>query len=212
MSQEADSQQMEVSISTKPATLVGEWAKDALQEINLEWLTGISDGQEEQSIRVGQRERWERVALLLGLGEEGDEQLLPKLQQYIARTHPAKRCPCRRGLEINSSKDHFPFCEFQRATKMKEKRYEQLEEKVQALQREKDQVERWWFYEEKEARHFELILRASFCTHLSTKTIKKMVELGLRELDLRWEEMPPPPAKRTRHAIDDDEDEFDFEN
>jgi len=192
-------------------TLEGEWAKEALRAVDIPWLMDIANGQAEQQIREGQKARWERAAVVLGLGEEGDSQLLQKVQQYYARTHPKQRCPCRKWKQMNSRDDHFPNCEFERATIMKEKVYEQLEAKVKELQREKENVEHWWHEEDQAARAFENRLRASFFTHLSSDGIKKTVELGLRELDMRFEEMPPPPPKRTRRANDDDEYDLELE-
>ena len=73
----------------------------------------------------------------------GDKQrdVLERLQHYIARTPPAKRCPCQKGAVLVKASQHMGPCDEKPALIRKESELEKLEEGERVLKRQRLDIE-----------------------------------------------------------------------
>ena len=88
--------------------LSGPYCDDALKLIDVQYLLHHPINQKDNQNLVNQ---WVRRAQLLDIEGTDPADTLYKLQVYITTTPADKRCPCERGVELDSSTDRFPDCE-----------------------------------------------------------------------------------------------------
>ena len=114
----------------KDESLDGRWAEEASNIFDIDWLLEITNGQEEYMLRREHTDKWLKLAKNLGLEEEknrvkmeldmeGERVLLRNLQHLVSVTPPDQRCPCLRGVVVDSE-SHYPECEWVYAARAQE--------------------------------------------------------------------------------------------
>ena len=93
--------------------IVGHWAEQAKEKIDVDDLLQVFSSQAASCSTEVQLRKWNALAIKLGVTNVQDRtrDMLIKMQQYIALTPHALRCPCAQGMEVNSISDYFPGCD-----------------------------------------------------------------------------------------------------
>ena len=83
----------------------GEYAEDAINAFDIEWLLDMKNGPAEYALRRMRRERADYCLALarnLGLKGEPERVMLRNLQDVISVTPPDQRCPCQNIVDLES--------------------------------------------------------------------------------------------------------------
>ena len=126
---------------TTSEPLVGPYASDALQQVDIGYLTETLYPNQMQQIEVDdERDFWLRIADYLKVAESTDPApRLRSVQEHLA-AHPLhKRCPCNHGAELVHSSHHLVYCNGRA-------RQQALEQRQQAERKRRER-------EEEEQRH-----------------------------------------------------------
>ena len=101
--------------------ITGTWAQQAKEMIDIVYLLEFFDGQLQGWPRQYQVRKWHALAVKLALALPSllQPDMLVVMQQYIATTPPEQRCPCTRGVVLNTIEEHFPECEAVPALELK---------------------------------------------------------------------------------------------
>ena len=124
----------------------GHWADQAKEIIDVDYLLEVFSGQEQSWPREVQWRKWVALAIKLGVANAADplRDTLIKMQKYIAVTPHALRCPCARGMEVESIADHFPGCDLVPALELKETLLADLDAEKLQLELRRQRIERNW--------------------------------------------------------------------
>ena len=103
-------------------------------------LFDLPPGQLEYMRRQEAIASWVKLAKVLGKSDGYDQQKLRWMQEFIANTSPEHRCPCKRGVTVTRSDQHFPGCEKIAECEEQERESELLRLEFERLICEQEQV------------------------------------------------------------------------
>ena len=146
---------------------------DYLLELLNNQLAGWS-----REVRVS---KWRALTGKLDLAHAGvqDRDMLVRMQQYITTTRPEMRCPCTRGVVLNTIEKHFPECDAITALELKAKQLAEVDaEKIQ-LDLKHQRIEHKWFDNRTTAEHLQATWDPAVPTHcprVFRNDLKKAIE------------------------------------
>ena len=111
--------------------------------------------------------KWHALAVKLGLEHPGvkGRDMLVGMQQYIATTLPEMRCPCTRGIVVNTSGEHFRECDAVPGLELKSKQLAAVDaEKIQ-LDLKRQPIEHKWANNKTTAVHLHARWDPAVLTH-----------------------------------------------
>jgi len=179
----------------KVEPLEGRWAEEASHLFDIDWLLEITNGQEEFMQRREHAEKWLGLAKNLGLGEEknrdkevldfDDERvLLRNIQHFASVTAPDERCPCVRGVVVDSE-SHFPGCQWIYSARAQEAEEKKARAKVASAERELVEGAKRRKKEAEDANHIADIWRPKLVVYMSTSQLQDIEADVGRQLDER---------------------------
>ena len=186
----------------KEEPLDGRWAEEASNIFNIDWLLEITNGQEEYAQRRELTEKWLGMARILGLDEvknrgktvldtEGERVLLRNLQHFVSVTPPDQRCPCLRGLVVESD-SHYPGCEWAYAPWSEEAEEKMVQAKVASDERVMAEGAKRRKRVKDDANHIADIWRPKLVVYMSTSLLQDIEADVGRELDERMYNFTAP--------------------
>ena len=152
---------------------------------DLEWMLDIPPGQGDYMQRRELVDYWCKIARQLGMEADVEKDLLRKLQEYVGITPPAERCPCKHGVSLQSSLDHFPHCDGVFAHRVLEGQEKKLQAKKLKLEREQDEIRRRWAKDKVDAKELSCMWRAELAVHISTEKLEQIQEAIEKQLGER---------------------------
>ena len=177
--------------------LEGRWAEEASNLFDIDWLLEITNGQEEYAQRREHANKWLKLARDLGLEEKANQEakalgieweservLLRNLQQFVSVTPPDQRCPCLRGLVLDSE-SHYPGCEWIYAARAQEAEEKKAREKVAAAEKEVVEGAKRRKKEKEDANTIADIWRPKLVVYMSTSLLQDIEEAVGHQLNER---------------------------
>ena len=175
---------MEIITEFKEEPIDGQWAEDASNIYDIDWLLEITNGQEEYALRRERADFWLKLARDLGLEGETERVLLRNLQHFISVTPPDQRCPCLRGMELDSH-SHYPGCEWVFAARAQEAEEKKARAKVASAEREMVEGAKRRKKEKDDANIIADIWRPNLVVYMSTSLLQDIEEAVGSQLDER---------------------------
>ena len=175
---------MEIITEFKEEPIDGQWAEDASNIYDIDWLLEITNGQEEYALRRERADYWLGLARHLGLVGESERVLLRNLQHFISVTPPDQRCPCLRGMELDSH-SHYPGCELVFAARAHEAEEKKARAKVASAEREMVEGAKRRKMEKDDANIIADIWRRNLVVFMSTSLLQDIEEAVSSQLDER---------------------------
>ena len=185
---------MEIITEFKEEPIDGQWAEDASNIYDIDWLLEITNGQEEYALRRERADFWlklarnlglegekSRVARDLGLEGETERVLLRNLQHFISVTPPDQRCPCLRGMELDSH-SHYPGCEWVFAARAQEAEEKKARAKVASAEREMVEGAKRRKREKDDANNIADMWRSNLVVDMSTSLLQDIEETVASQL------------------------------
>ena len=171
-------------IQVKP--LVGKWAADAERDIHRDYLLDLPCNQLTGLEREAERDKWKNLGVALNLYKadyKGD--YLRDLQEFIASNPPLMRCPCARGVTLQTADDHYPRCDAVSGLR-------HLEDERKSFKRKREELDDEQKLSEVEWGRLAICTRAlqsQWCDpqvmHMSTAFLQRLSRLTREELDRR---------------------------
>ena len=126
--------------------ITGNWAEQAKQMIDIDYLLTIFPGQLQGWPRQFVVRKWGALALKLGLDHPTlcERDMLVAMQKYIATTPPEQRCPCTRGVVLNTIQEHFPECDAVPALEWKSEQLAKLDAERMQIELRRQRIEQTW--------------------------------------------------------------------
>jgi hypothetical protein len=168
----------------KEEPLDGRWAEEASRLFDIDWLLEITNGQEEYAQRREHADYWMGLARHLGLEGESERVLLRNLQHFVSVTSPDQRCPCIRGVVVDS-KSHYPGCEWVYASRAQEEEDKKARAKVAAAEMEMVEGAKRRNREMEHANHIADIWCPNLTVFMSTNLLQDIEESVGSQLDER---------------------------
>ena len=157
------------------------WAQQGKEMIDIDYLLEIFDGQLQGWPRQYVVRKWHALAVKLGLALPSlvHRDILVVMQQYIATTAPEQRCPCTRGVVLNTIEEHFPECDAVPALELKSQQMEQLDAERMQIDLSRQRIEQTWLDNQRSADLLQATLNPALLTHcprVFLNDIKRAVE------------------------------------
>ena len=171
-------------IETEP--LEGEWSQEAEDLFDLDYILGIPPGQGDYMQRREMADYWLAMARKLKIRGEYDADILRNFQEYVAVTPPQERCPCKHGVELANSLEHYPRCDNIRAHVEREFEQRRIWARERELREQEEANERRRQMEIEQARDIHRQWSMSIATHLRTESLQKIRDDCEKELQQRY--------------------------
>ena len=149
------------------AEIRGSWAQEPKEMISVDYLLELFINQLACWPReVGVR-KWHALADKLDLVHPGDlnRDMLVRMQQYIATPPPEMRCPCTRGIVLNTIEEHFPECDASPALELKAKQLAEVKADRIQLDVKRQRIEHKWLDNKTTAEHLQATWDPAVLTH-----------------------------------------------
>ena len=161
--------------------ITGRWAQQARELIDIDYLLEVFNGQLQRWPSQYEVRKWHALAVKLGLVQETVRQrdMLLVMQHYIATTPPEQRCPCTRGVLLNTIQEHFPECEAVPALEVKAHQQAQLDGERIQIDLRRQRIEEKWLDNKRAVEHLQDTCYPAVLTHcprVFLDDIKKAVE------------------------------------
>ena len=126
--------------------ITGTWAQQAKEMIDIDYLFEFFSGQLQGWPRQYVVLKWHALAVKLGfvLANCEPRDMLIAMQHYIATTPPEQRCPCTRGVVLNTIQEHFPECDAVPALELKAEQLAQLDAERMQIELRRQRIEQTW--------------------------------------------------------------------
>ena len=166
--------------------ITGMWAQQAKEMINIDYLLEFFDGQLQGWPRQYEVRKWHALAVKLGLALPSlvHRDILVVMQQYIATTPPEQRCPCTRGMVLNTIQEHFPECDAVPALELKSEQLAQLDAERMHIELRRQRIEQTWRDNQRSADLLQATWNPTILTHcprVFLNDVKRAVEHEIKK-------------------------------
>ena len=161
---------------------------EAQRDIPIDYLLEMAPNQEDGLNRANAAEGWYKMGVALKLFPDNVMSWdLRKVQEFIARTPPHKRCPCVHGVKLEKWEDHYYRCDVKHGLKKLEAEQAKFKRQIEQVESDKLASEEAWRQEAARVKVLEGQWVDSQVAHMTTAFLQKITRVARAELARRCE-------------------------